>query len=296
MRQGSHIINGKQIAKRICTEISSLIETNLSRLHRRPSLAVVLVGSREDSTVYVRMKQRAAEEVGIMFQLLHYHEDVSEETVKNKVKRLNADDSIDGIIIQLPLPGHFDEIELLHCVDYHKDVDGFHAMNNVISGVSRYPPCTVRGVLKLLAFALSGGQSIDETSIVLNGQIVCVVGSGNVGKPLSVMLMQRGATVVCCNKDTPDIPSLCCKADIVVSATGCAGLVTKDWIKPGAVVIDVGISRLPNGKLSGDVAFDEVAEIASYITPVPGGVGPMTVAMLMMATAESWLSKVTDPC
>jgi len=291
LKSTASIISGSQMAATI-TETLALVIFKASRAP--PCVAVVLVGDRKDSATYVRMKRKKAEQIGIEFKLISYPSDVSQLQLESAVRSLNRDDTIHGIIVQLPLPDHIDEGHVTGLVLPEKDVDRFHPMNsgNLITVGSSQPrpffvACTARGVIRM----------IRQTGVPIAGALVVLVGTGNVGKPLSLLLMRESATVVCCNKSTKDVVALTKQADIVVAACGCPRLVKGDWVKPGAVVIDVGINSIPdatrkNGKrLVGDVDYDEVSKALGpegWISPVPGGVGPMTVAMLMTAVVEAW--------
>lgn len=288
------IIDGTEIAATITRKLKEQLDA--TPLKRKPCLAVVLVGTRKDSEVYVRMKRNAATQIGIQFLLVQLDDGpkTTDEVLIAKVKQLNDDDTVDGIIVQQPLPPHLNTTLVVDAVSPHKDVDGYHTMNmgrlfqpSVVSAAVFPQSGTARGILVL----------IDSTGIALRGKTVVLIGTGNVGKPLAMMLMQRDATVVCCNKYTANIEDLSQRGDIIVAAAGCANLVRGSWIKPGAIVIDVGINTIPDEtrrsgyRIVGDVAYDEARKIASHITPVPGGVGPMTVAMLMSAVVETWQSK-----
>lgn len=243
----------------------------------RPGLAVVLVGDDAASQIYVRNKAKACEDIGMHSEVFRYPADTSEADVLQKIDELNEDRHIHGILVQLPLPGHVDNKKVLEAISPHKDVDGFHKQNvgALVTGESDFPPCTPNGVMALL----------DHYQVPIEGSNAVVIGRSNiVGKPMALMLLARSATVTICTSKTRDLSQFTQIADIVVAAVGKAGLVTADMIKDGAAVIDVGMNRLPSGKLAGDVAFDEVKEKAGYLTPVPGGVGPMTITMLLANT------------
>lgn len=277
----AEIINGKEIAANIREELKEKIKG----LKNAPKLAVILVGHDEPSEIYVRLKQKAAAEVGIETELFCFEDDVRQETLEDLVGKLNADERVNGILIQLPLPKGFDEKKLLDMVLPVKDVDGFHPYNMGLLQNSS-PDCVVaatpKGVLEL----------IKKTGITLEGKNALVIGRSNiVGKPMAMLLLGEDCTVTIAHLKTKDVKALCQNADVVVSATGCAKLVKADWVKKGAVVIDVGTCRDENGKMCGDVDFDEVKKVASYITPVPGGVGPMTIAMLLENTFEAYLKQ-----
>jgi len=246
----------------------------------RPGLAVVLVGEDAASQIYVRNKAKACEDVGMHSEVFRYPVDVSEAEVLEKIAELNQDRRIHGILVQLPLPDHIDNRKVLETISPHKDVDGFHKQNvgALVTGESDFPPCTPHGVMALL----------DHYQVPIEGRNAVVIGRSNiVGKPMALMLLARSATVTICTSKTRDLSQFTLIADIVVAAVGKAGLVTADMIKNGAAVIDVGMNRLPDGRLAGDVAFDEVKEKAAYITPVPGGVGPMTITMLLENTLKA---------
>ena len=250
----------------------------------QPSLAVILVGGDPASAVYVRNKVAGCEKTGIRSLKFEYAADVAPEIVLAKIAELNADASVHGILVQLPLPKQFNEDEVLEAISPEKDVDGFHAENFglLLQGRKSFYPCTPWGVMKML----------DSENVAIKGAEAVVIGRSNiVGKPMAVMLLARGATVTVCHSQTKDLAFHTKRADIVVAAVGRANFLKGDMIKPGAVVIDVGINRLtegPNaGKLCGDVEFDSAKEVASLITPVPGGVGPMTITMLLANTVES---------
>lgn len=286
----ARLIDGVKIACNLTEQLAKVIAEKKGV--RKPCLAVLLVGNRPDSQVYVRMKQTAAEKIGIHFRLLSIDTTATQSELEELVLRLNADGIVDGIIVQMPLPAHLDAFKVTQLVAPEKDVDGFHTSNlgHLFRSATKLGPvhprasCTARGVVVL----------IESTGTTLEGKTVVLIGTGNVGKPLSLMLMQRGASVICCNKFTHDIDTLARLGDVLVAAAGCPNLVRGSWIKPGAVVIDVGINSVPDAsrksgyRLVGDVNFEEARSVASHITPVPGGVGPMTVAMLLTAVVETW--------
>jgi methylenetetrahydrofolate dehydrogenase (NADP+)/methenyltetrahydrofolate cyclohydrolase len=243
-------------------------------------LAVVLVGEDPASQVYVRNKVNACQAVGMHSEKIIYAAAVDPEIVLKKIAELNADPAIHGILVQLPLPGHFDEEAVLAAIAVDKDVDGFHATNvgALAQGNPRFIPCTPYGVMKMF----------EKGRIDLSGKEAVVIGRSNiVGKPMALLLINAGATVTVCNSRTRDLAGHTRRADILVAAVGKPRFVTADMIKPGAVVIDVGINRLPDGKLCGDVDFAGCLEVAGQITPVPGGVGPMTITMLLANTIEA---------
>jgi len=246
----------------------------------QPCLAVILVGESPASAVYVRNKVRACEAAGMRSLKFDYAADVAPAAVFERIAALNADPSVHGILVQLPLPPQFDAEAVLESISPDKDVDGFHAVNTgrLVQGRPGFVPCTPLGVMEMLK----------SEGVPLRGAEAVIVGRSNiVGKPMAMLLMQADATVTVCHSRTRDLAGHCRRADILVAAIGRPRFVTGDMVKPGAVVIDVGINRLPDGKLCGDVDFDAAREVASLITPVPGGVGPMTITMLLANTIES---------
>ncbi|MCK1672012.1 bifunctional methylenetetrahydrofolate dehydrogenase/methenyltetrahydrofolate cyclohydrolase FolD [Bradyrhizobium sp. 150] len=281
-------IDGNAIAERIRTRVARDVALLRTERDITVGLAVVLVGNDPASSVYVKTKARQAQAVGFKSQqfLLPVH--AGETELLTLVEELNSDDSIDGILVQLPLPGHIDSGRVLEAIDPSKDVDGFHPYNvgRLAAGRPALVPCTPLGVVHLIKTAVSD----------LNGLDAVVIGRSNiVGKPLAVLLGDDGCTVTGAQLQTRNLPDLCRKSDIVVSAAGSAGLVRGDWLKPGAIVIDVGINRAIDStgaaKLVGDVAFTEATKRAGYVTPVPGGVGPMTVAYLLANTVNAAVSR-----
>jgi methylenetetrahydrofolate dehydrogenase (NADP+)/methenyltetrahydrofolate cyclohydrolase len=277
---GAKVIDGKAIAADIKREVRAATDRLTARGLRRPGLAVVLVGDNPASQVYVRNKRLACEECGIVSHSYDLAQSTTETELVSLIEQLNADDSVDGILVQVPLPDHIDERRIIEAIDPGKDVDGFHPFN-VGRLMLRHPlirPCTPYGVVRML----------EKSSISAKGQHCVVVGASNiVGRPMALELLLSGATVTVCHRFTRNLEQHVAMADILVVAVGKPGIVRGEWIKPGAVVVDVGINRLPDGKLVGDVEFEAARKRASYITPVPGGVGPMTVAMLMKNTLES---------
>ncbi len=247
---------------------------------RRPVLAVLLIGEDPASQVYVRNKVNACAQAGIHSEKFSFPADVEPQVVLDKIAELNADDRINGILVQLPLPRQFDADAVLEAIAPQKDVDGFRSENvgALMQGQPCFIPCTPYGAMKFF----------EDAGISLRGKEAVVVGRSNiVGKPMAMLLMHAGATVTVCHSQTRDLKAHCQRADILVAAIGKPKMITGDMIKPGAVVIDVGINRLPDGKLCGDVDFASAKEVAGYITPVPGGVGPMTITMLLANTLES---------
>jgi methylenetetrahydrofolate dehydrogenase (NADP+)/methenyltetrahydrofolate cyclohydrolase len=273
----AQIINGKAIADSTLDEIKSRIEVRVAAGLRAPALAVILVGADPASAIYVRNKRLACEKVGIRSVAHELPATTTEAELLTLIDSLNADNDIDGILVQSPLPSHISEKRLIEHISADKDVDGFHPYN-IGSLAVREPKlrsCTPYGVIKLL----------NATGIDLMGQDAVVVGvSNHVGRPMILELLLAGCTVTGCHRHTKDLATNVGRADIVVAAAGKAGLIKGEWIKPGAIVIDIGINRMPDGKLCGDVEFNVAKERASWITPVPGGVGPMTVATLMENT------------
>lgn len=279
------MLDGKAIADKITDEIQSEVEAMKKKHNVTPGLAVVLVGTRKDSQTYVKKKKEAAEKVGIRFLLKEVAESVTQSDLLQIVRDLNADPSIHGLIVQLPLPAHIEETAILDAVDYAKDIDGFHPLNmGALAMKGREPKfvsCTPKGCMELL----------DRSGINLNGKNVVVIGRSNiVGVPAALLCLKRNATVTICHSRTANLPGQVRQADVIIAAVGKPLMVKKDWVKPGAVVIDVGMNAIddPTRKLGyrlvGDVDYNEVKEVASLITPVPGGVGPMTVAMLLQNT------------
>jgi methylenetetrahydrofolate dehydrogenase (NADP+) / methenyltetrahydrofolate cyclohydrolase len=273
------IIDGLKLAHHIRTQLRGRVE-QLAKSDSRPGLAVLLIGDEAASAVYVRNKERACDEVGIDSRVVHLPADTSEDAIVEHIVALNADPAIHGILVQLPLPKHVNLRRVLETVSVDKDVDGFHLYNvgGLVVGNTIFPPCTPYGVQLLL----------DAEGIDVEGKNVVIVGASNiVGKPMALMLMQRDATVVICHAKTRDLAQFTILADVLVVAAGQPNLIVPQMVKTGAVVIDVGINRLPDGRLVGDVDFEGVRRKASHITPVPGGVGPMTVTMLLVNTIAS---------
>lgn len=281
-------IDGKAIAEALRARVARDVALLRAECNVTPGLAVVLVGQDPASSVYVKTKARQAQSVGFNSQQFLLPSNVNEAELLELVEELNTDDSIDGILVQLPLPGHIDRWRVLEAINPEKDVDGFHPYNfgRLAAGRPALAPCTPLGIVHLIKTVVSDLKGFD----------VVVIGRSNiVGKPLALLLGDAGCTVTGAQLQTRNLPDLCRKADIVVAAAGCAGLVRGDWLKPGAIVIDVGINRTidSNGaaNIVGDVAFAEASKRASYITPVPGGVGPMTVAYLLANTVNAAVSR-----
>jgi methylenetetrahydrofolate dehydrogenase (NADP+) / methenyltetrahydrofolate cyclohydrolase len=275
----AQIIDGKAVAARVRAEVATGVQEYVAEHGRAPGLATVLVGDDPASAVYVGNKQKASAEVGIQGFDHRLPADAPEEEVIALIERLNADDEVNGILCQLPVPPHMDGVKLTGLIDPMKDVDGLTPISVGLLSLGRegLRSCTPEGVLLLL----------DEAGAQLEGGEAVVIGRSNLfGKPMAQLLLNANATVTICHSRTRDLPEVCRRADVLIAAVGRARMVKRDWVKPGAVVIDVGLNRTDEG-LAGDVAFDEVAEVASAITPVPGGVGPMTVACLLRNTLKA---------
>ncbi len=278
----ARILDGKGIADTLLDELAVRVDARIASGKARPGLAVVLVGEDPASAVYVRNKRKACKKVGIKAYDYDLPADTSDEKIAQLIDRLNADPKIHGILLQLPLPGNRDGSELIHRIDPRKDVDGFHPENvgHLVLRQFGLRPCTPRGITTLLAF----------TDKPVRGATATIVGvSNHVGRPMALELLIAGCTTISCHKFTPKhvLEAQVRQADILVVAVGKPGLIPGEWVKPGAVVIDVGINRMDDGRLVGDVGFEAAFERASWITPVPGGVGPMTVATLMQNTLEA---------
>lgn len=270
------VIDGQAVARKVRAECAIQVKA-LQEQGVTPGLAVIIVGDNPASRVYVANKVRACGEVGLRSTVHAFAADTPDAVVEAAIERLNADPQVHGILVQLPLPPHFDVRRVLGAISSDKDVDGFHLYNvgGLVVGDTVFPPCTPFGVQKMLEYE----------NIPIEGQNVVVVGASNiVGKPMALMLMQRDATVCICHAKTRDLAQFTILADILVVAAGKPNLILPQMVRTGAVVIDVGINRLPDGRLVGDVDFEGVRQKASYITPVPGGVGPMTVTMLVHNT------------
>lgn len=283
----AQIIDGKATAAHVRQSLKAQVE-QLTSQGATPGLAVILAGNDPASAVYVRNKEKAAKELGIYSEMIYLPENVSQEALLNTVKRLNNDDKIHGILVQLPLPKGLDEKEVIAAISPEKDVDAFHVQNvgKIMLGEYDFLPCTPAGVMELLK----------TYNIDVKGKNAVVVGRSNiVGKPMAMLLLHDDATVTVCHSKTENLSEITKNADILIAAVGKAKFITGDMVKEGAVVIDVGMNRDENNKLCGDVDFDSVSKKSSFITPVPGGVGPMTIAMLMKNTvksAENALSKM----
>ncbi|MEK6595217.1 MAG: bifunctional methylenetetrahydrofolate dehydrogenase/methenyltetrahydrofolate cyclohydrolase FolD [Pseudomonadota bacterium] len=272
----AQIIDGKKIAALVRAEWKLRAE-KLTRLGTKPGLAVIIVGNDAASDIYVRNKVKACSEIGIYSEVHSFTADAQQDEVLNCIQALNENPHIHGILVQLPLPSHFENNRVITSIAVEKDVDGFHLYNvgALATGNTIFSPCTPYGVMVML----------ERNHIPIEGQHAVVVGRSNiVGKPMALMLLEQGATVTICTSKTRDLPQFTKNADILVVATGKPRMITAEMVKSGAVVIDVGINRLPDGKLCGDVDYESVKNVAGYITPVPGGVGPMTITMLLCNT------------
>jgi methylenetetrahydrofolate dehydrogenase (NADP+)/methenyltetrahydrofolate cyclohydrolase len=272
------LLDGKAIGRQIREDIKQRVAALVARTGVTPSLAVILVGRNPASRLYVRNKIKACAEVGIRSSLYEFPADIDAAAVIGRIKALNADPDVHGILVQLPLPSHHDIQAVLRTVAMEKDVDGFHLYNVgglVLGATTIFPPCTPHGVMKLLDFA----------GIDVAGKNVTIVGASNiVGKPMALMMLRREATVAICHVRTRDLAQYTILADILIVAAGVPNLITPQMVQTGAAVIDVGINRLPDGRLVGDIDFEGVRQKAAYVSPVPGGVGPMTVTMLLENT------------
>jgi methylenetetrahydrofolate dehydrogenase (NADP+)/methenyltetrahydrofolate cyclohydrolase len=273
------VIDGNAVAQEVRAEWKVRAE-RLEKAGVRPGLAVIIVGNNPASSIYVRNKAKASHEIGIYSEIHEFGENSSQEEVIQRIRELNSNPAIHGILVQLPLPRHFESAKVIESIAIEKDADGFHLYNvgALVTGSTVFPPCTPYGVMKML----------EKYAIKVDGQHAVVVGRSNiVGKPMALMLLQKGATITICTSRTPDLAEHTARADILVVAVGKPHMITASMVKPGATVIDVGINRLPDGRLIGDVDFASVKERAGYITPVPGGVGPMTITMLLCNTIEA---------
>ena len=279
------IIDGKALSDKILKEIENEHSELQAKVGRKAGLAVIIVGENPASQIYVRNKIRACERVGFHSETIRFDENITEENLLLEIEKLNNDSNIDGILVQLPIPKHIDGLKIINAISAEKDVDGFHTTNigkMMIGDETGFLPCTPAGVI----------QMFEEYNIDLEGKDVLVIGQSNiVGKPMTLLLINKRATVQVCNSKTKNLPEKLQKADVVVAAAGSPKLVKGSDVKEGVVVIDIGINRV-NGKICGDVDFEEVSQKASYITPVPGGVGPMTIAMLIKNTFKSYKQKV----
>ena len=275
----AQLLDGKVMSEALRAEIAVRVAV-LKEKGVHPGLAVILVGEDPASQIYVRNKGIGCEQVGIHSVTIRMPETTTQEELENQIRALNADESIHGILVQLPLPRHLDEVAALAVIVPEKDVDGFHIQNagKLLNGLNGVVACTPKGALEM----------IRRTGVDLTGKEAVVVGRSNiVGKPMAMLLLQQNCTVTMCHSRTADLAAHTRNADVLVAAVGKAKFITADMVKPGAIVIDVGINRLENGKVVGDVDFDSVKEVASWITPVPGGVGRMTITMLLENTVEA---------
>ena len=273
------LIDGKAVSQKIKMQVKTRVE-KLTQQGIVPGLAVVLVGENSASLTYVKNKKKTCEALGMRSDLHQFPETLTEQELLAKIDELNSDPKIHGILVQLPLPQQIDEFKVIMAISPEKDVDGFHpiSVGNMVIGKDAFLPCTPHGIMELLAH-----YGIDPA-----GKHAVVIGRSNiVGKPIGQLLLQKDATVTYCHSKTKDLANFTAQADILIAAIGRAKFIDQTFIKPGAVIIDVGMNRDENGKLCGDVDFEDVQEKASYVTPVPGGVGPMTIAMLMENTLES---------
>lgn len=280
------VLYGSEVAKKEKEALALKLQKLSEEGKRLPHLVVILVGNNPSSISYVTGKEKACIAVGMQNTLIRMDESTSEEELLKEIDRLNKDDSVDGILVQLPLPKHIDSNKVLFAIDPSKDVDGFHPFNigKMMMGVDTFLPCTPKGIMVLLE-----EMGLDD----LSGKKAIVIGRSNiVGKPMAQLLLAKNATVTIAHSRTKDIEKECAQADVVVAAVGVPKLVKADWLKEGAYVIDVGVNRLDTGKLCGDVDFENCKDKCAYITPVPKGVGPMTICMLLENTYEAYLNKM----
>lgn len=284
-----NLLDGKSTAKKIQAELQEQVKTWLPKVGRPPGLAVIMVGDNPASAVYVRNKEQACAKVGIASFGQHFPTETTQEELVKVIHSLNADEEVDGILVQLPLPPHLDAVGLLYQIDPNKDADGLHPENlgRLVRGETGLRSCTPAGVMRLL----------QEYNVELKGKKSVVLGrSILVGKPMALMLLEADSTVTIAHSKTPNLAEVTREADILIAAVGRPQMVTKDMVKPGAIVIDVGINKVTDSegksRLVGDVDFDAIQPIAKLITPVPGGIGPMTVALLLQNTVTSYLQKI----
>ena len=274
------LIDGKKIAAELRVELKQEVSELKAKYNKVPGLTVILIGDMAPSQIYVRMKEKAANEVGLKSEVIRYPEAVEEKTVLDKIDELNKDESVSGILVQLPLPKHINKQKVIESILPSKDVDGFHPMNvgNLSAGYESSVPCTPLGCYLLI-------KKIEPN---LSGKKAVVVGRSNLnGKPMTQLLLKENCTVTITHSKTKDLKAECLEADIIIAAVGMPELVKGDWVKKDAIVIDVGINKTDKG-IVGDVAFDEVSKVAKALTPVPGGVGPMTIACLLKNTVECY--------
>ena len=279
------IIDGKKESAVLREEIKKEITSIKNKTNKIPGLTVILIGDFVPSQIYVKNKEKNSKEVGINSNVIKYSKDVAEEEVLNKIKELNNDKNVSGILVQLPLPDQISKEKIIHSIDPSKDVDGFHPVNvgNLASGYHAIVPCTPLGCLLLL-------KKIEKN---LSGKHAVIIGRSNLnGKPMAQLLLKENCTVVITHSKTKNLKEECSKADILIAAVGVANLVKKDWVKDGSIIIDVGINK-QGDKIVGDVSFEEVKDKAKAITPVPGGVGPMTIACLLKNTLECFKARLT---
>lgn len=279
------VVYGSEIAQSIKDDLKSKMDELKLANQRLPHLVVVFVGNDVGSTSYVKGKEKACIAIGMENTTVRYDESISEEELLNKIDELNKDDTVDGILVQLPLPKHINENKVLFRIDPSKDVDGFHPYNigKMLIGEDTFLPCTPKGIIRIL-------ETIGYDD--LSGKRAVVVGRSNiVGKPIAQLLLNKNATVMITHSKTVDVEKVCAEADIVIAAVGQPKLIKKSWLKKDAVVIDVGVNRGEDNKLCGDVDFDDCLDTVKYITPVPKGVGPMTIAMLLENTLESYYKR-----
>lgn len=284
----AEILDGKAIAAALRAKVAVRVKDFVARAGRKPGLDVVLVGDDPASQVYVRNKARACEEAGMRGEVHRLPATVTREDLQTVLRGLEARDDVDGVLVQLPLPKHLDEAAIIESLDPARDVDGLHPANSgmLLAGRPTLVPCTPLGCMRML----------DHAGVSLDGARAIVIGRSNiVGKPMGLLLLGRNATVTLAHSRTRDLAARCAESDVIVAAVGRPGLVRGEWVKPGAVVLDVGINRTPEGKLVGDVNFDEARARASWITPVPGGVGPMTIACLLENTLRAAWRRVGLP-
>lgn len=275
----STIIDGKLVSQKVKAKVSEKVN-ELRKNGIIPGLAVIIVGDNQASRIYVNNKKKACSETSIRSEEYALPDTTSQEKLIELISNLNNDNTVNGILVQLPLPSHIDEKTIIEAIDPLKDVDAFHEINvgKIMIGEYSFLPCTPAGIIELL----------DSQNIEIEGKHCVVVGRSNiVGKPMAILLLHRNGTVTICHSKTKNLKKICLNADILIAAVGKAKFITGDMIKKGAVVIDVGMNRDENGKLCGDVDFNSVEKVASYITPVPGGVGPMTIAMLIKNTVNA---------
>ncbi|KGQ36971.1 bifunctional methylenetetrahydrofolate dehydrogenase/methenyltetrahydrofolate cyclohydrolase FolD [Gallibacterium genomosp. 1] len=277
----AQIISGKDLAKSIKSDLHQKIQTIIDQGLRSPGLAVILVGENPASQIYVDNKKKSCLEVGIQSKSYNLSDNISEQELLSLIDELNQDDTIDGILVQLPLPKHISSVKVIERISPSKDVDGFHPYNvgRLCQRIPTLRACTPYGIMKLL----------ETTGVDLHGQHAVIVGASNiVGRPMAMELLLAGATVTVTHRFTKNLQELVAQADILIVAVGKPHLIPGEWVKPGAIVIDVGINRVADKKVIGDIGFEAAQQRASFITPVPGGVGPMTVAMLMVNTFSAY--------